>query len=69
MLEYDDVTVPLLQTDLDMLSNRSAQSVSGGALKAVKLEFSLPSSSYATMAVRELLKTDTSPVYQASLNQ
>lgn len=41
----------------------------GGSLKAVKVEFSLPSSCYATMAIRELLKMDTSPAFQTSLNE
>ena len=41
---------------------------SGGKHKALRLEFTLPSSVYATMAVRELLKMDTSPSYQARLD-
>ncbi|WJX85532.1 tRNA pseudouridine(13) synthase [Trifolium repens] len=36
---------------------------------ALKLTFTLPSSSYATMAIRELLKTSTSVAYQKTLNQ
>ena len=39
-----------------------------GSLKALKVEFSLPPSSYATVAIRELLKMDTSAGYQATLN-
>ena len=39
-----------------------------GQLKGVRLEFSLPSSSYATMVIRELTHMDTSSAYQATLN-
>ena len=39
-----------------------------GKFKALKMELSLPSSTYATMAVREVLKCSTSPSHQATLN-
>ena len=42
--------------------------VAGGSKKALKLVFSLSSAVYATMAVRELLKLDTSPRFQSQLN-
>ena len=39
-----------------------------GSLKALKVEFTLPPASYATMAIRELIKMETSPSFQTSLN-
>ncbi|XP_047151441.1 pseudouridylate synthase 7 homolog [Vigna umbellata] len=36
---------------------------------ALKLSFTLPASCYATMAIRELLKTSTSVAYHKTLNQ
>lgn len=39
-----------------------------GKFKAIKLELSLSSSSYATMALREVLKSGTSAAYHTTLN-
>lgn len=54
---YDDPTVPLLETDVDRLERKPTQSsIPGAKYRALCLEFQLNPSSYATMAVRELLK-------------
>ncbi|XP_021282430.1 multisubstrate pseudouridine synthase 7 isoform X2 [Herrania umbratica] len=45
------------------------ESNSLGTQKALKLAFTLPASCYATMAVRELLKTSTSVAFHKALNQ
>lgn len=51
---------------------QSEKSQSGGNAEesqmALKLSFTLPASCYATMAVRELLKTSTSVAFHKSLN-
>ncbi|CAH9125170.1 unnamed protein product [Cuscuta epithymum] len=44
-------------------------SISQGSQMALKMSFTLPASCYATMAVRELLRTSTSVAYHKSLNE
>lgn len=46
----------------------SVVSPSDGKFRALRMEFSLPPSSYATMAIREVLKLDTSIKKQTQLN-
>ncbi|XP_068212996.1 pseudouridylate synthase 7 homolog isoform X2 [Palaemon carinicauda] len=67
---YDDPTKPLIQSDMDKLSSESVEEnlLKEGKNKAVLIDLSLPASSYATMALRELLKMDTSSAFQATLN-
>ncbi|XP_046542705.1 pseudouridylate synthase 7 homolog [Haliotis rubra] len=69
VVTYNDFTVPLSQGDLDVMFNKpQPESVKEGKFRALRLEFSLPSSTYATMALREILKIDTSSTFQTSLN-
>ncbi|XP_066952412.1 pseudouridylate synthase 7 homolog [Macrobrachium rosenbergii] len=67
---YDDPTKPLLQSDMDKLLSESVDEnlLKEGKNKAVVIDMTLPASSYATMAMRELLKMDTSSAFQATLN-
>ena len=60
---YDDPTKPLVASDLEKLKDISVEDnrLTEGKFKAVILKFNLPPSAYATMALRELLRIDTSP--------
>ncbi|KAL8219359.1 UNVERIFIED_CONTAM: multisubstrate pseudouridine synthase 7 [Gekko kuhli] len=69
MVAYDDPKIPLFNTDLDKLERKPpAVIATEGKYKALKIEFSLPPSTYATMAIREVLKMDTSIKNQTQLN-
>ncbi|XP_051771673.1 pseudouridylate synthase 7 homolog [Ctenopharyngodon idella] len=69
LIQYDDPRVPLVHTDVEKLENAPAPVyLTEGKYRALKMEFSLPSSTYATMAVREVLKMDTSIKNQTQLN-
>lgn len=69
MVSYDDPKIPLVHTDADKLEGRPEPVfVKEGKYRALKMEFSLPPSTYATMAIREVLKMDTSIKNQTQLN-
>uniref|UniRef100_A0A8C6WE08 Pseudouridylate synthase 7 homolog n=1 Tax=Neogobius melanostomus TaxID=47308 RepID=A0A8C6WE08_9GOBI len=69
VIQYDDPRNPLVHTDIEKLENKPAPVFSTeGKYRALRMEFSLPSSTYATMAIREILKLDTSIKKQTQLN-
>lgn len=69
LYRYDDVTIPLTLSDYDRLNKATEpETVKDGKHVALKIELTLPTSCYATMAIREILKMDTSSAYQSSLN-
>ncbi|XP_069085955.1 pseudouridylate synthase 7 homolog [Pleurodeles waltl] len=69
LVAYDDPRIPLVQTDVEKLEGKPLPVFEKeGKYKALKMEFSLPPSTYATMAIREVLKMDTSIKNQTQLN-
>jgi tRNA pseudouridine13 synthase len=81
LLEYSDPLQPLVPTDMMRLQGiqikipNTTTAASGEAgddnksstLLAMRVGFTLPSSAYATMALRELMKRPTSAAYQGKL--
>ncbi|XP_077301838.1 pseudouridine synthase 7 isoform X2 [Arctopsyche grandis] len=68
-MRYSDPVADLISSDLDELRRRdTVKNVPDGKFKALILEFNLSASTYATMALRELLKQDTSSEAQAQNN-
>ncbi|XP_062403560.1 pseudouridylate synthase 7 homolog isoform X2 [Sardina pilchardus] len=69
VINYDDARVPLVHTDVEKLEGKPAPVyLTEGKYRALRMEFSLPPSTYATMAIREVLKMDTSIKNQTQLN-
>jgi len=68
-MHYSNLMTTLIKSDLDEMNNvADPQDDPEGEYKALILDFCLPSAAYATMALREILKTDTSSIHQATLN-
>lgn len=61
--KYEKSDDNLIQSDLESIKKVEPID-NGGLYKAVVLDFQLPSATYATMALREMLKCDTSPAAQ-----
>ncbi|XP_034735894.1 pseudouridylate synthase 7 homolog isoform X1 [Etheostoma cragini] len=69
VIKYDDPRVSLVHSDLEKLENKPPPVFNEeGKYRALRMEFSLPPSTYATMAIREVLKLDTSIKKQTQLN-
>ncbi|XP_071469288.1 pseudouridylate synthase 7 homolog isoform X2 [Marmota flaviventris] len=69
VVAYDDPKIPLFNTDVDNLEGKPPPVfASEGKYRALKMDFSLPPSTYATMAIREVLKMDTSIKNQTQMN-
>ncbi|KAK3747764.1 hypothetical protein QZH41_008791 [Actinostola sp. cb2023] len=69
-LHYSDVSEPLVLTDRDKFEGKTALEIPPeGKYLALQIELTLPPSCYATMAVREVMKCDTSSSHQATLNK
>ncbi|PIK53508.1 putative pseudouridylate synthase 7-like [Apostichopus japonicus] len=67
-MKYDDVTKKLIQSDMDRMDGiPEPVPEEDGCKLALKLSFSLPTSAYATMALRELLRTETSASHHAAM--
>ncbi|KAA1067621.1 hypothetical protein PGT21_011657 [Puccinia graminis f. sp. tritici] len=75
--EYEDPDLPLTQADEDSLlgfelpnlKEWTAESAEQKKNLALKVEFTLGSSAYATMALREILKSDTGKEAQSRMTQ
>ncbi|XP_052780104.1 pseudouridylate synthase 7 homolog isoform X2 [Mya arenaria] len=65
---YDDPNIPLVLSDWDIIKEEKLpENTNEGSKLALEVTFSLPPSCYATMALRDLLKIDTSAGYHTSL--
>lgn len=68
MLRYTDPDVSLAQADEDKLLGKEPPIVDeDGKFVALQVKLQLNTAAYATMALREVTKTETSSHYQTSL--
>lgn len=69
-MAYNNENDTLIRSDIEELNGEAEpKRIEDGKQNALILEFSLPSSSYATMALREVMKCDTSVANQVQLQQ
>jgi tRNA pseudouridine13 synthase len=70
ILRYTDPDVPLAQADEDkLLGFDSPVVVDDGKFHALQINLTLETAAYATMALREVTKTETSSHFQTGLTQ
>jgi tRNA pseudouridine13 synthase len=70
VLQYTDPDVALAQADEDKLLGFDPPStVDDGKFMALQINLTLGTAAYATMALRELTKTETSSHFQTGLTQ
>ena len=70
MLRYTDPDVPLAQADEDKLLGFEPPVIDeNGKFLALQIAMTLGTAAYATMALREITKTETSSHYQTSLTR
>uniref|UniRef100_A0A1Q3EZN6 TRUD domain-containing protein n=1 Tax=Culex tarsalis TaxID=7177 RepID=A0A1Q3EZN6_CULTA len=70
LVSYEKPNDALILSDLEKLNGEPEPVPAENAPhKALLLDFRLPSSAYATMALREILKVDTSALYQRALEK
>ncbi|KAI8647380.1 pseudouridine synthase [Parasitella parasitica] len=68
-VRYNDPTEKLCNTDVDRLENKDEPvGIADGQYLALKVEFTLGTSQYATMALREIMKAETSSQAQSTLS-
>ncbi|KAH6580880.1 hypothetical protein BASA61_009335 [Batrachochytrium salamandrivorans] len=69
ILKYNDDDIPLVRTDMDLLEQvPEPQSIPDGKFTALAIEFTLGTSQYATMALREVTKSETSAGFHTQLS-
>jgi tRNA(Glu) U13 pseudouridine synthase TruD len=69
-IRYTDPNADIVQPDEDaLLGFEAPKSEESGEKLALRVEFDLDSASYATMALREVLKSETSNVNQRALTE
>jgi tRNA pseudouridine13 synthase len=67
-MKYENQNDDLILSDYSrMMKDPEIESKEDGQFKALILNFTLPSSSYATMLLREILKSDTSAESQIKM--
>lgn len=71
IINYSDFKISLIQNDYEKLTNTSpvVENKESGKFKALKLQMTLPPSSYATSALREVIDHEASYKTQVKLNE